>query len=62
MLRKIDRVGNFDIQKITKPNGGFLRYQTVPSNMIGKVKPVEHKYLSAARTFAAVNSANEEAK
>ncbi len=58
MLRKIDRVGNFDIQKITKPNGEFMRYQVVPSDMVGKVDTTPFKYLSEARQFAAVATAN----
>lgn len=59
MLRKIDRVGRFDIQKITKPDGKFLRYQVIESDKIGRELAKEFLRLGEARQFATVVSQNE---
>ena len=51
MLRTIDRFNGFVIQKVTKPNGQLLRYQTGLETAIGTSGAfTPHPHLTDART------------
>lgn len=52
MVRTIDKINNIAIQKVTRPDGGVLRYQTIPLAEIGKVQAKEFPALWAARAYA----------
>ena len=50
MLRTIERHNGYVIQKVTKPNGHLLRYQTGLETAIGTHDTfTSHRYLSEAR-------------
>ena len=49
MIRVIDRAGNKSVQKVTKPDGSLVRYQTVVENNGVITVLNDHDTLLAAR-------------
>lgn len=52
MVRTIDKINGVAVQKVTKPDGSVLRYQTIPLGDIGKTQAEPHTALWAARAYA----------
>jgi hypothetical protein len=59
MLRTIDRINGYAVQKITKPDGSLIRYQVIKEASIGQEKAECFPRLGDARMFAVVVAQNE---
>jgi hypothetical protein len=59
MLRTIDRINGYAVQKITKPDGSLIRYQIIKEALIGQELAVSFPRLGEARQFATTVSQNE---
>lgn len=50
MIRTIDRAGDIEVQKVTKPDGEFLRYQYgKPGEMMTQAKTLEEARLALGK-------------